>query len=134
MDKKNRLGNFTIVILTALSIVADLLTLIPGAGDIVGWLFWGIMGVVFWMKGLGFVNPKRLAVGAVSIIVELIPGFQALPTIAAGMIAVIAMTRAEDKLGISLNPLQKTPGVTMPRNQRTPVNSQPNYRPPRNSK
>jgi hypothetical protein len=131
MEKKNRLGILAIVVLTALSIIADLLTLIPGAGNIVGSAFWAIAGVFFWFKGFGFVNPRRLAVGALSIIAEFIPGVQAVPTIAIGMIAIILMVRAEDKLGISLSPLQKKPGVTLPRGQKTPLNSVAGVRPPR---
>lgn len=131
MDKKNRIGNYAIVLITALAGLADLLTLIPGVGDVLGWLSWIMFAIIFWIKGLGFFSPKKLAISIVSVVTELVPGVQALPTITAGVIAILVMTRAEDKLGISLNPMQKKPGVTMPRNQKTPVNSIAGVRPPR---
>ncbi|HEY9583862.1 MAG TPA: hypothetical protein VJI66_02790 [Candidatus Paceibacterota bacterium] len=117
-----RIGALAIVLLVALAGIFDLLSLIPFVGDIVGPIFWIIASIYFWKAGLGLVNGKRLATAAISLIAELIPAVQELPMILAGIVAIIIMTRIEDKTGISLNPLSKKPGVTPPRNQRRPAN------------
>ncbi len=117
-------------ILILLAGLADLLTLVPFVGDVVGPLFWILASVYFWKAGLGLVNGRRLATTIVSTVIELVPGAQAFPAILGGIIAVIAMVRIEDKTGISLTPPKKV-GVTPPRNVRVPVNSTPGVRPPR---
>jgi len=121
-------GMSTILIL--LAGLADLLTLIPFVGDVVGPLFWVLASIYFWKAGLGLVNGRRLATTVVSTVIELIPAAQAFPAILAGIIAVIVMVRIEDRTGISLTPAKKV-GVTPPRNVRVPVNKTPGVRPPR---
>jgi hypothetical protein len=126
------LGASTILLFAAT--IADLVTLIPIAGDIIGPLFWIITSIYFWKAGLGFLNGKRLALSTASMIVELVPGFQALPAILAGITAILIMTRAEDKTGVSIGSVtkigKKKPGVTPPRNQKVPLNSEPRRREP----
>jgi hypothetical protein len=129
---KYRIGTVAVILLIVTAVIADLITLIPIAGDIVGPLYWIIVSVYLWKAGLGFVNGRRLAVEAISIVAELIPVVQELPAILAGVIAIIIMTRIEDRTGISLNPLKKK-GVTPPRMSRQPLNSTPGVRPPRQS-
>lgn len=119
---KYRIGTLAIVLLVALAGIFDLLSLIPFVGDFVGPIFWIIASIYFWEAGLGFVNGRRLAVSAISMVAELIPVVQGLPAILAGIIAIIVMTRVEDKTGISLNPLQKKPGMTPPRLPPKPAN------------
>ncbi len=130
--KKNRIGIVAIVLLVISALIADLLSLIPFVGDLVGPVFWILASVYFWKAGLGLLNTRRLAVSVISMVAELIPGVQEFPATIAGVIAIIVMTRVEDKTGISLNPLQKKPGVTSPRNQITPLNLG-GVRQPRNS-
>ncbi len=113
--------------------VGDLISLIPLAGDIVSPIFWTIVGLYFYTKGMGFFNGRRLAVAAVSFVAEMIPAIQELPFLLAGIIAVLFMIRVEDKTGLSLvKPMTK--GVTPPRMERNPFNGQPGVRPPRNQK
>jgi hypothetical protein len=104
-QKKHRIGKLSAVILVVVAIIADLITLIPIAGDIVGPIFWVFAGLYFWKSGLGFVNGKRLVTGAISLVAELIPGIQEFPTIALGMIIIVIMTRFEEKTGISITSL-----------------------------
>ncbi len=119
---KYRIGILAIIVLVVLAGIFDLLTLIPFVGDFLGWFFWVLASIYFWKIGMGLINGKRLATMAISIIIELIPAVQWLPGILAGIIAIIVMTRIEDKTGISLNPLQKKPGITAPRIQNVPLN------------
>jgi hypothetical protein len=113
--KKHQISNLAVVTLTMLATVSDLLSLIPFVGDFVGPIFWVGASVYFWKSGMGFVNGKRLATGAISLVAEMIPAIQEFPTIVAGMIIIIVMTRFEDKTGIKL----PTPGTS---STRTPLN------------
>lgn len=126
---KYRIGTLATLLLIAVAGIFDLLTLIPFVGDFISWIFWFCASVYFWKIGMGLVNGRRLATLAISIVIELIPAIQWLPGILAGIIAIIIMTRVEDRTGISLNPLQKT-GITPPRLQRNPVNAKAGIRPP----
>lgn len=109
--------------------VGDLISLIPLAGDIVSPIFWGILGLYFYTKGMGFFNGRRLAVAAISFVAEMIPALQELPFLLAGVIAVLFMIRVEDKTGLSLiKPMTK--GVTPARLERNPLNGKPGVRPP----
>jgi hypothetical protein len=125
-----RISGGMFAILALLAGLADLLTLIPFVGTAVGPIFWVLATIYFWKVGLGLVNGRRLATTIISIVAELVPAVQAFPTILAGTIAVVIMTRIEDRTGISLTPAKKV-GVTPPRNVRVPVNKTPGVRPPR---
>ena len=103
-NKKKRIGNIASAVLIIAALIADLFSLIPFVGDFVGPIFWIGASVYFWKSGLGLVNGRRLATSVISMVAELIPGVQEFPTIVAGMIIIVAMTRVEDKTGISLNP------------------------------
>lgn len=85
---------------------------------------WGVVGIIlgwitpifadlvfwFWFKLLdvpvGFGSPKKLMVAALATLFELIPGLDALGPLGAGwtagVIAIILITRAEDKTGIKI--------------------------------
>jgi hypothetical protein len=118
------------VLLIALAGIFDLATTIPFVGTIMGPLFWIIVGIYFWTKGMGVVNGRRLAVSGVSFVAELIPAIQALPTLIVGIIIILLIVRIEDKTGLSIvKPIKK--GVTPPRINRIPINSIPGRREPR---
>ncbi len=128
---KYRLSTSTSIILVIFATIADLISLIPFAGDIVGWLFWSIMAVVFWKLGLGLINYRRFLPLIMSTVAEFIPFIQEFPTIMAGMIAVIILSRIEDKTGIKMLPSKGKGGVRMPQKTREPVNLQEGVRQPR---
>ena len=100
--KKHKIGNIAAAILVLTAIIADLISLIPLGGDIVGPIFWVCVSFYFWKSGLGLINSRRLATSAISLVAELIPGIQELPAILLGIVVIIAMTRFEDKTGISV--------------------------------
>lgn len=117
------------IVLVIFALLFDAISLIPLLANITGIIFWVIVGIYLWMKGLGILNGRRLAVTAVSFVAEMIPGVQALPMLLAGTIALLFIIRAEDKTGLSLvKPMSK--GVTPPRLKRNPFNHD-GVRPPR---
>ncbi len=129
--RESKISNLVAVILVFLAIIADLLSLIPFVGTVIGPIFWFAMGLYFWNIGMGIINGKRLATGAISIIGEIIPIIQSLPTITVGIIAIIIMTRIEEKTGVSVSSLNKrTPGVTPPRLKPPKLNAQQGIRYP----
>jgi hypothetical protein len=127
-EKKPKLSTTASVVLVVLAGIADLLSLIPAVGILVGPVFWLCAGAYFWIAGLGFVNGRRLVTGGISTVAEIIPGIQAIPTILVGVIAIIAMEKIQEKTGINVtsvaggkNPLvssgSRMPNPIKPANQ-----------------
>ncbi|MDQ5893040.1 MAG: hypothetical protein QG640_50 [Patescibacteria group bacterium] len=121
MKKKYRIGVLGIIVFVCLAGIFDLLTLIPFVGTLFGWVYFVIFTIYLVKTGHGFINAKTLAPQAISIVAEFIPAVQELPTIIAATIAVIAISRIEDKTGISLMPGSKI-GVTAARKKINPAN------------
>ncbi len=110
------------VLLMGFATVCDLLSLIPFVGDAVGPIFWIIVGIYFWTKGMGILNGRKLAVAVISFVAELIPVVQELPMLLAGIIAMLFIIRVEDKTGKSfVKPMSK--GITPPKLKRNPFNN-----------
>jgi len=118
-----RIGMGMSILWVVIAIIGDLLSLIPFVGTAVAPVFWICFTYYGWKKGLGLINPKKVVTTALSVGAEVAPLLQFLPALAAGIVAILLMVRAEDKTGISLiKPVQK--GVTPPRLKRIPVNLQ----------
>ena len=102
-QKKHRIGWFAILVLVFLALVCDLLGLIPFVKDFLGTIFWICASIYFWMIGMGIFNGRKLAVMAISWIASLIPVIQEIPLeLVVGIIVIIAITRVEEKTGLSL--------------------------------
>lgn len=118
MEEKNkgyRIGWGMIVILLGLASIADLTTLIPIVGDFVGPVFWLGMSWYLWKTGHGLLKPKTFIPEIISLIAEFIPVVQELPTIIAATLAIIIVSRLEDKTGISLlAPISRGQKVRLP--------------------
>jgi len=99
-----RIGMFAIVVLIFCASVADLLTLIPFVGTFIGPFYWISVSIFLYTKGFGILNLRRFATSAISMIGEMVPVIQSLPLIIAGTLAVIIMSRIEDKKGIKMLP------------------------------
>lgn len=126
-----KISNLSAIILIFIAVLADLATLIPFVGDVVGPVFWIGINIYFWTVGMGIINGKKIATSAISLIAEIIPGIQALPSITVAVVAIIIMTRLEEKTGISVASLTKrTPGTTPPRLKPPKLNSQQGIRYP----
>jgi hypothetical protein len=55
----------------------------------------------FWMLGVSFTkNPKNLAAMGIQAIIGLVPLINTLPELTLGILAIVLMTRAEDKGGL----------------------------------
>ena len=92
-----------IMLFVAFAILADVIGLIPFAKDFTATIFWGISSFILWKKGLGMFNGKKLGAMAFSWIAGLIPIIQELPIeITGGIIAVIWLSRIEERTGVSL--------------------------------
>lgn len=116
------------VLLIMFATLCDALSLIPFVGDIVAPIFWLIVGIYLWTKGMSLLSGRKLATTGISIIAEMIPAVQELPALLLGIITILIILRIEDKTGISTNSIKK-PGTTNPRNK-VPLNSQPGIRLP----
>ncbi len=110
---KYRIGTLAILILFFVASLFDILTIIPGIGTFTGWMFWTGAGIYFWIAGLGIVNWRIALPGLVSLVAEFFPVIQTFPTILGGVLAIIIISRVEDKSKISIFPKAK-PGVRSP--------------------
>ncbi|MES3031452.1 MAG: hypothetical protein V4697_03510 [Patescibacteria group bacterium] len=120
--KKYRIGWFAIVFWVGVAVIFDLLTLIPIVGAVCGTLYFAAFAVYLWKTGHGWVNWKVVVPEALAVVAEWIPAIQALPAIVAGAVIIIAISRVEDKTGISIPLPGKKPGTTPPRIQKAPLN------------
>lgn len=129
--KSYRIEIFPAIVLSLIAFSCDLLALIPFVGDIVGPTFWLGAGFYLWKKGVGLFDGKKIAVWGTSLLLKLIPFLQELPVeLLLGVITMVIIVRAEDKIGLSSKTLTKP--MTAPRNTIKPVNSQRGIRLPRN--
>lgn len=97
-SKQKRISGAMTAVLIGTAIVADLLSLIPFVGDFTGPVFWVIVTFYLWTLGYGFSNTKQLVTKALSMVGEMIPAVQALPLTLAGIIILLALIKAEDKI------------------------------------
>ncbi len=124
-NKKYRIGLWGSIIFIVAAILFDVLTLIPLVGSFLGWIFWIGASIYLWKTKHGLANWKTLVPKILSVVGELIPGIQSLPTIITATIIIIVISRMEDKTGIKLMPTpnKKIPGITPPRLNRSPLNN-----------
>jgi hypothetical protein len=110
-QKPQRISNLIAWILIFLALGFDLLALAAGfiAMDwFVGWVAWFFFLIVFYFKGISFIQPKRFGVLAISFIIGSIPFIGALiPELTLAVIATILMVKSEDKLGIKIPSIGK---------------------------
>lgn len=130
VKSKRKIGNGAAAVLIFVAIVFDLFTLIPFVGDFIGPIFWIGANVYFWMRGMGILNARRLGSAAVSVVIELVPVLQWIPSITAAVIAVIVMTRLEEKTGVPVTSMASKGGPANSMGRRAPTGAVP---PPLNS-
>ena len=100
--ENSRIGNGWFLILVIAALIADLLTLIPFAGDFIGPIFWVGVALFLWLKGCGFLNTARIATELIALVAKLIPVIQEFPETTIGIILVILLIRFEDRTGIKV--------------------------------
>jgi hypothetical protein len=106
-ENRPKLETVQIVGMFAAACAGDLVTLIPLTGWLVTSTFWAVLSIYLWRKGFGFVNTRRLATMAISLVAGWIPVLEALPELIVGVSVVIALMKAEEKTGISVTSLAK---------------------------
>lgn len=122
--KKNRISTIGILLIGFCAIIFELITLIPFAGTLLGWVYWVGLTFYLWKTGHGLANWKLVAPSIISFAAEFFPAVQELPTIVAATIIIVIVSRIEDKTGVRLMPGTKKPGMTPPRGGRpAPLNS-----------
>lgn len=131
-NTKYRLGWGSIFVLMAAAGFADLVSLIPFAGDVVSPIYWFCVAGFLYLKGFGLMNPGRLATQLVGFAAELIPVVQEFPVFLLATALLIILTRVEDKTGIKANfsgrnlndpATMNRNGVRLPSGQNQPLNS-----------
>ncbi|MCX6716356.1 MAG: hypothetical protein NTV72_00285 [Candidatus Taylorbacteria bacterium] len=108
MDKqkdktKYRISTTTSVFLVLSAIILDIITFfLPVVGGLVEVVAAVIYGIYFYLKGLGIISGKRVAVVIIDVIAKIIPLIQEIPFNTAAMLAILFMVRVEDKTGINV--------------------------------
>lgn len=114
------------VAFTVLAFIGDMIGIFPFLQGFIATIFWFIVGVYFWMKGMGIVNGKRLAAAGVSWLISWAPVLQSIPLeMALGIIAVFVITRIEEKTGISITSLVGGKGIKNLNGVRAPQKPRP---------
>lgn len=113
-SKAHKIPTAAGIILVVVALIADLLTLIPFAGDFVSPIFWVAVSIYFWKRGMGIVTGKQGVAKIISFIAEFFPGIQALPTIFLAMLVIVGVTRFEEKTGLPISSMAGgKPGTKM---------------------
>jgi len=107
--KRQRINSVAIIFMVAIAIIFDLISLIPFVNIVSELIAYAIFGLWFYLLGVGFMNPKRFAVAAVSAIIGFIPFLSMLPELTVAVIVVILMVKSEDRLGIKMPSLGLKP-------------------------
>lgn len=105
-EKKNRIGSGIILILIILAGMVDLINLIPIVGGLVSTGYWIVLSYYLWKTGHGLFNWKVAVPEIISVVVEWVPMVSFLPSVMAGTLAIVAISRFQDKTGINLIPSQ----------------------------
>lgn len=147
--KKSGISKVGWFILLGLTIIIDIVQIILdffAIGIIVNRIIDIVVGfclpLYFWIKGISLTNWKRLAAITGGFVLEAIPGLDALPLWSAEVAVVWGTVVAENKISNipvlgkaynMVNNLNNKQGIRQPNNQRSPVNTTPGVRLPRNN-
>lgn len=101
------LDNGKIAKLLGASAIAELVSFIPFAGDVISIPFWLAVTYYLFKLGFGWINGRRLVTEGISMVAEMIPAVQELPTFIVAMTVLVIMIRLEEKTGISVTSLAK---------------------------
>lgn len=106
---ESKIANTTFMLMLATAGFYDLLSIIPVVNWFVAIFAWMTFGLWFAISGVGFINPKKLAVWATSALIGIIPALSAVPELTAAIILTVLIVRTEEKLGFKL-PMPGTAG------------------------
>lgn len=94
---RKRISNFQAVALISLSVVFDLLSLIPIVDWIVLILYWIIFPIWFKLLGISLLQARKMGSLMVTSVIEAIPFVSMLPGFTVSTILIIKNVRKEDK-------------------------------------
>lgn len=103
------------------SLIFDAVNVIPILGTAMAGCYW--IGLTFYLKktGHGIISWRRLAPTLVSLAIEIMPFLQVLPSIFASTLAIIILSRLEDRTGLNIvkhaSPKMRLPRKPQPLNQ-----------------
>ncbi len=111
-----RIPNDVFMNMIKVAVVLDIIGAIPALNVIVTACAAILFNIWWWKRGLGLISGKKIAQRFIPIVLEFIPFVSILPSIVTMVIVVFAVSRAEEKSGISLT--GKKPGsVLVPKRQ-----------------
>jgi len=110
-----RIGNATLVLMLIVAVFIDGIQIFiewTGVGLLFSWIPTILGGMIFYfwfkLKGTNFVSPKKALTYAGSLLIDIIPGSDALLVTsfnwAVAVIILVAISRVEDIAGVKLNP------------------------------
>jgi hypothetical protein len=101
-ESKYRIGFGVVLALGGVAVICDIIGLIPGVETVLTSLFWVFSTYVLRKHGVPILNGRKLAVVVIDIFIGLWPAFQALPQITLGIILVLLIIYAEDRMGLKI--------------------------------
>jgi hypothetical protein len=133
-EKKERIKSWMAVCLIIVAFCIDIIEIVVewfggfiGVSSVIAVGSATLFGVWGEMLGIGFVNPKKLLISLATIIIEIIPGLDATIILSfgwtIGVIALVMITRAEDKGGL----LDKVAGMAQGKISPQPNKPAPNF-------
>jgi hypothetical protein len=101
--KKHRIGWGMFFLILVVAILFDVATFfLPFAGDLIAPIYWGAFSWYLFKTGHGLLNWKTGIAEGLSLLGEMIPVVQALPTICTATAVIFFISRLEDKTGLSI--------------------------------
>ncbi|MEK7579151.1 MAG: hypothetical protein AAB460_01280 [Patescibacteria group bacterium] len=111
---KKRISNTTAMLLFAVAIVFDLISIIPFVGQFISTVGGAVTFFIwFTILGIPLISPKKIASWGLNLAVEAFPVLGSVwPGITAGVILMVLITRTEDTLGVQILKTKGVPGPT----------------------
>lgn len=101
--RKYRLGWISIIAMLSVGLISDIATIIPFVGDVVGPLFWIFMSGFLYFKKHGLMSWRTFLPSITSLVIEVIPVLQEIPTFTLAVAIIATLSRLEDSLGINVS-------------------------------
>lgn len=97
MDQpKSKIDNTTASLMIGTALFFDVLSVIPIVNFFSSFFAFMTFSVWFMIKGVGLINPKKLATPVISVIIELIPAVSAIPSITLTILVTISIIKKEE--------------------------------------
>ncbi len=103
-EHKDRMPWGRMFLMLCTAVIFDIIGLVPGVGEITSSVGSAtVFGIWFLSVGISLISPRKVASWGIPLFAEMIPGLsEFLPGVTIGIILMIIITKAEDKLGLQL--------------------------------